>query len=399
MDTMYIKNKKKLCIVTATRAEYGLLKPLIQKLKLTMEFEVSVAVTGMHLSPEFGLTYNEIEQDHIEIDKKIEILLSADTPSAITKSMGMAMIGFADYFADIRFDAVILLGDRYETLAVACAAMNFRIPIVHLYGGETTEGAVDEGIRHAITKLSYLHMTSTESYRRRVIQMGESPERVFCVGAMGVENVLNTKLMSKKQIEHELGMREDTTYALVTFHPVTLENGSSRCQIEELMHALDEFSDWEFVITRANADTDGRVINQLLDIYAENRRNVHIYDSLGMLRYLSAMKYCKMVIGNSSSGLIEAPSFGVPTVNIGDRQKGRLRAESVIDCNPERNSIIDAINKAVADQESGALDGMTNPYGDGMVSEKIIHLLKETLYYLEIDLKKKFYNIGVPQEV
>lgn len=399
MDIMHIKKKKRLCIVTATRAEYGLLKPLIQKLKLTMEFEVSVAVTGMHLSPEFGLTYNEIEQDHIEIDKKIEILLSADTPSAITKSMGMAMIGFADYFADTRFDAVILLGDRYETLAVACAAMNFRIPIVHLYGGETTEGAVDEGIRHAITKLSYLHMTSTESYRRRVIQMGEAPERVFCVGAMGVENALNAKLMSKKQIEYELGIREGATYALVTFHPVTLENGSSRCQIEELTHALDEFSDWEFVITKANADTDGRVINQLLDIYAENRRNVHIYDSLGMLRYLSAMKYCKMVIGNSSSGLIEAPSFGVPTVNIGDRQKGRLRAESVIDCNPERNSIIDAINKAVADQESGALDGMTNPYGDGMVSEKIIHLLKETLYYLEIDLKKKFYNIGVPQEV
>lgn len=386
--------KTKICIVTATRAEYGLLKPLIQKLKQDGEFDVKVAVTGMHLSPEFGLTYREIEQDLIMIDKKIEILLSADTPSAISKSMGMAMIGFAEYFSDAAFDAVILLGDRYETLAVACAAMNAKIPIVHLYGGETTEGAVDEAIRHAITKLSYLHLTSTERYRKRVIQMGEAPERVFSVGALGVENAMNTMLLEKEELSSQLEIELDSPFALVTFHPVTLETKSAETQTQELLLALDAFPEWNFIITKANADGDGRIINQLLEKYAQAHANIKVFDSLGMVRYLSAMKYCEMVIGNSSSGLVEAPSFHIPTVNIGDRQKGRIRAASVIDCTPEKIAIVETMMKAKRPDFHRLLENLENPYGDGVTSEKIINILKVMICQANINLKKEFYNIN-----
>lgn len=386
--------KTKICIVTATRAEYGLLKPLIQKLKQDSEFDVKVAVTGMHLSPEFGLTYREIEQDLIMIDKKIEILLSADTPSAISKSMGMAMIGFAEYFSDAAFDAVILLGDRYETLAVACAAMNAKIPIVHLYGGETTEGAVDEAIRHAITKLSYLHLTSTELYRKRVIQMGEAPERVFSVGALGVENAMNTMLLEKEELSRQLEIELDSPFALVTFHPVTLETKSAETQTQELLLALDAFPDWNFIITKANADGDGRIINQLLEKYAQAHANIKVFDSLGMVRYLSAMKYCEMVIGNSSSGLVEAPSFHIPTVNIGDRQKGRIRAASVMDCTPEKTAIVETMMKAKHPDFQRLLENLENPYGDGVTSEKIIDILKVMICQANINLKKEFYNIN-----
>lgn len=386
-------NIKRLCVVTATRAEYGLLRPIIQKLKLVDEFDIKVIVTGMHLSPEFGLTYKEIEQDKIVIDKKVEILLSADTPAAISKSMGVAMIGFADYFIDTEFDAVILLGDRYEMLAVACVAMNFRIPIIHLYGGETTEGAVDEAIRHAITKLSYLHLTSTEIYRNRVIQMGENPERVFCIGAMGVENVFNAPLWSKQQTENYFNVKNDT-YCLVTFHPVTLEDKSSEYQIKQLLSALDEFTSWKFIITKANADKDGRIINQLLELYAKKHENVYLYDSLGMIRYLSVMKYCRMVIGNSSSGLVEAPSFNIPTINIGDRQKGRIRAQSVIDCVPEKDNIVCAMKKGDDNDFRVELANVKNPYGDGNVSEKVVCILKQQLLFSSINLKKHFYNIS-----
>ena len=282
---------KNIAVLTATRAEYGLLAPIIKKLKLNIDLSVHVLVTGMHLSPEFGLTYKEIEEDGIHIDKKIEMLLSSDTPSAISKSMGLAMIGFADYFADHQIDALLVLGDRYETLAVCCAAMNARIPIFHLYGGEVTFGAVDEAIRHCITKMSYLHFTSTEEYRKRVIQLGEAPERVYNVGAMGVENALNVKLLEKKELENELNFSLDNSYALVTFHPVTLESQSSEQQVAELLDALDNFKDMKFIITKSNADADGRVINELFKKYVEDNDNCILVDSLGTLKYLSAMKY------------------------------------------------------------------------------------------------------------
>lgn len=386
---------KKICVLTATRAEYGLLKPIIKKLKKVPEFDVRVAVTGAHLSPEFGLTYQEIEQDGIKIDEKIEILLSADTPGAISKSMGLAMIGFADYFKRVEPDMLVVLGDRYETLAVCCSAMNQRIPIAHLYGGETTEGAVDECIRHAITKLSYLHFTSTEIYRNRVIQLGEEPSRVFTVGAIGIENIKNEKLLTKNELERELDFKLDKPYGLITFHPVTLESDNAAKQFRGLLDACEKFENMNFIFTKANADEEGRIINNLIDEYVKIHENAAGFDSLGLTRYLSAMKYCNMVIGNSSSGLIEAPSFGVPTVNIGDRQKSRLQSDSVINCPSISKKIVEAITVALTDEYVQKAKKTVNPYGDGYTSDKIIKRIEETLLISKIDLKKKFYDCEV----
>ncbi len=387
--------KKKVSILTATRAEYGLLKPLIQKLNLVKEFDVRVVVTGAHLSPEFGLTYREIEKDGIILDKKIEMLLSSDTPVAISKSMGLAMISFADYFNELKPDLLVLLGDRYETLAVATVAMNQRIPIAHLYGGETTEGAVDESFRHSITKMSYLHFTSTEVYRNRVIQLGEAPERVFCVGALGIENILNEKLMSKSELEESINFKLDKPYAVVSFHPVTLEDNKSQEQVKALLDACESFKDMIFLFTKANADTSGRIINQMIDDFVEKNKNAIAFTSLGMLRYLSALKYCAMVLGNSSSGLIEAPSFGVPTINIGDRQRGRVQADSVINCAPFGESIKEAICLARTEEFRKKANQTVNPYGDGTTSEKIVEVIKEFILNDKIDIKKKFYDCKV----
>lgn len=385
---------KSITVLTATRAEYGLLSPIIHALKACGSFEVRVVVTGAHLSPEFGLTYREIEKEGIEIDRKIEILLSSDTPSAISKSMGMALIGFADYFAERRPDALIVLGDRYETLAVCCAAMNARIPIIHLYGGETTEGAVDEVIRHAITKLSYLHLTSTEEYRKRVIQLGESPDRVFTVGAIGIENAMKKKLLSKRELADSLELALERPYAVITFHPVTLENNSAEQQCRELLKALDMHPEMDYIITKANADADGRIINKMLDDYSLTHDHVSVYESLGAVRYLSAVKYACMAIGNSSSGLLEVPSFKIPTVNIGDRQKGRLKAASVIDCGPKTEEISKSIERAKTIEFREICETVTNPYGDGDTSEKVVNAI-ETMMSSEIDLKKKFYDINI----
>lgn len=385
---------KSITVLTATRAEYGLLSPIIHALKACGSFEVRVVVTGAHLSPEFGLTYREIEKEGIEIDRKIEILLSSDTPSAISKSMGMALIGFADYFAERRPDALVVLGDRYETLAVCCAAMNARVPIIHLYGGETTEGAVDEVIRHAITKLSYLHLTSTEEYRKRVIQLGESPDRVFTVGAIGIENALKKKLLSKQELADSLGLALERPYAVITFHPVTLENNSAKQQCRELLKALDMHPEMDYIITKANADADGRIINKMLDDYSLTHDNVSVYESLGAVRYLSAVKSACMAIGNSSSGLLEVPSFKIPTVNIGDRQKGRLKAASVIDCGPKAEEISRSIERAQTIEFREICETVTNPYGDGNTSKKVVDAIVNMMSS-EIDLKKKFYDINI----
>lgn len=386
--------RKKIAVLTAARAEYGLLKPVLFALRESEKFDVRVVVTGAHLSPEFGLTYTQIESDGLPIDKKVEMLLSADTPSAISKSMGLAMIGFADYFSESRPDALLVLGDRYETLAVCCAAMNARIPILHLYGGETTQGAIDEAIRHAITKMSYLHFTSTQSYRKRVIQMGEAPERVFTVGGLGVENARKTPLLSKAELADSLHFPLDGAYAVVTFHPVTLENDMAKAQFDELLQALDRHSEMQYILTKANADADGRIINQMIDAYAARRPHVYAADALGTRRYLSALKYCSMVIGNSSSGLLEAPSFGIPTVDIGDRQCGRIRAESVIRCAPVCADICRAMESANDPAFRAIAAQVRNPYGDGEASQKILRILEEKLPILTADdLKKKFYDI------
>ena len=315
----------KICIVTATRAEYGLLRPVINGMLKDPDYDVNIVVTGMHLSPEFGLTYREIETDGVPISKKIDILLSADTPAAVSKSMGLALISFGEYFSENNFDMVLLLGDRYETLAVACAAVNARIPIAHMHGGEITEGAVDDAFRHAITKMSYLHFTSTEAYRRRVIQLGEDPERVFAVGSTGVENIENAELFSRDNLSDELDMDLSKDYAVVTFHPVTLENYTAEEQANELLGAIDEFPKMNFIITKANADQNGRIINSLLEGYAVNHSNVKIFDSLGMKRYLSALKYARMVIGNSSSGQYRRQAEGACKGG----QRDRLQASEI----------------------------------------------------------------------
>lgn len=384
---------KKIAVLTATRAEYGLLSPIIKGLQDGDAFDVRVIVTGAHLSPEFGLTFREIEKDKVKIDRKIETLLSGDTPAAISKSMGLAMIGFADYFSENRPDALMVLGDRYETLAVCCAAMNECIPIIHLHGGETTEGAVDEAIRHAITKMSYLHFTSTEEYRRRVIQLGESPDRVFNVGAIGVENALKTRLLGREDLEKSLNFPLDKPYAVVTFHPVTLEQETAGDQYAEVLKAFEAHPELQYIITKANADRDGRVINQMTDEFTAKHKNAVSFDSLGKVRYLSALKYAALVIGNSSSGIIEAPSFNIPTINIGDRQKGRLQAESVLNCVPETAAVSEAIKKAMSKDFHQEGEPVVNPYGDGNTTEKIIDVIKKTFVENRVDLKKTFYDI------
>ena len=311
---------KKVCVITGTRAEYGLLKPLITKINNDSEMKLQLVVTGMHLSPEFGLTYKEIEQDGFEITERNEMLLSSDTPNGITKSIGLGMIGFADIFTRIKPDMVIILGDRYEALAAGTAAMVHRIPIAHIHGGELTEGVMDDSIRHAITKMSMLHFTAAEEYRKRVIQMGEEPDRVFYVGALGIENIKTQKLLSKSELAQSVGFSPDDSYIVVTFHPVTLEINTAGEQFDKLLGALDVYKEYYIIFTMANADTNGRIINQKIEEYvSRNKGRAVAFTSLGMMRYLSALKYCEMVIGNSSSGILEAPSFKIPTVNIGDR--------------------------------------------------------------------------------
>lgn len=379
-------------VLTATRAEYGLLKPIIQALKKEEAFEVKILVTGAHLSVAHGMTYHEIEEDGLVIDKKIDILLAGSNPASISKTMGLAMIGFGEYFEQEKLDYLLVLGDRYETLAVCCAAMNARIPILHLYGGETTEGAIDEAIRHAITKMSYLHFTSTEEYRNRVIQLGEHPDRAFYVGAIGIENALREPKLKKEELAAITGLTLEKPYGVVTFHPVTLENSAME-QCEQLLEAIEKMPDYEFIITGANADSGGNEVNVRLTEFANKHNNVYFTYSLGMKRYLSALKYASFVLGNSSSGLVEVPSFQVPTVNIGDRQKGRLRAESVIDCKPLSDEIVNAVEKSMSPEFRKKLPYVENPYGDGDTSSKIVSIIKDKLLQGSVDLKKIFYDL------
>ncbi len=386
---------KKICVVTGTRAEYGLLKPLIKRIQEDIELELQIIATGMHLSPEFGLTYKEIEEDGFIIDEKIEMLLSSDTAVGISKSMGLAMIGFADAFRRLKPDMVVLLGDRYEIFAAATSAMVSRIPIAHIHGGETTEGAFDEAFRHSITKMSYLHFTSTEEYRRRVIQLGESPDRVFNVGAIGIESIKELKLLDKQELEDSINFRFDKKTALVTFHPVTLENSTSKNQFQELLNALDKFSNLKLIFTKANSDTDGRIINSMIDEYVKsNEYKATAFTSMGQLRYLSAMKYADLVIGNSSSGIVEAPSFKVVTINIGDRQKGRIQSDTIINCQPKENEIYKAIELGISTNFKEKVKDVKNSYGEGNVSEEIINTIKENLN-ANIELKKLFYDLFV----
>ena len=382
----------KIVILTTTRADYGLLKPLILKLKQSTILETYVVATGTHLSADFGMTIREIESDGIRVDKKIDILMESDSSVAQSKTMGIAMISFADYFEELSPDALVVLGDRYETLAVCCAAMNARIPIFHIHGGETTEGAIDEMIRHSITKMSYLHFTSTDVYRRRVIQLGEQPDRVFNVGALGVENAIRVNTISRKALEESIGVSLGENYAVGTYHPVSLESHSFEEQLNELFAVVKKKSDITFLFTKANADVDGKKINSYLECCSEEMRNVVLVDSLGTKRYFSAMKHALFVIGNSSSGIIEAPYFGVPTINIGDRQKGRVMGKTIISCGPNRDEIENAINTAINRRRLNNNHG-GQEYGDGNTSEKITMIISDHIKNGRINLKKKFYDL------
>ena len=388
--------KKQIGVLTATRAEFGLLKPLINCLMKEDFCDVKVLVTGAHLSPDFGNTIKEIEEASIPIATKIQCITGGDSPVDISRNMAVAMTGFGEYFSSNKLDLLIVLGDRYEVMAVCIAAMNAEIPIAHIHGGETTEGAIDEAVRHSITKMSQLHFTSTEVYKKRVIQMGEQPDRVYNVGALAVENTRKTDFISKEDLGETLGIDLSGDYGVVTFHPVTLEKNSGVEQFEQLLEALDEFPDMSFIITKANADAGGRYINKRIDEYAEKRSNVVAVTSLGARRYLSAVKECRVVIGNSSSGIIEAPCFFVPTVNIGDRQRGRLMPESVLCCETDRSAIVDTIKIAVSDEFRDKIRTMKNPFGDGHTSEKITEIIRSIFENSnEICIKKNFYDIEV----
>lgn len=381
---------KKITIVTATRAEYGILHPLIMRLLACDQWETQVVVTGTHLEEEFGYTCREIEQDGVPVYRKIPITEKGDDAYAVSRTMANALCGFGAYFKEEKPDLLILLGDRTEMLAIASAAMNERIPIAHLHGGELTQGAVDECVRHALTKMSYLHFASTEAYRNRIIQMGEEPSRVYNVGALGVENILREQLLSPQELKESVDFPADRPYAVVTFHPVTLEKATAEQQVRELLAAMRQREDLFFLITKANSDAGGRRINELLETETKKCSNMKLVASLGMKRYLSAVKYAKFVLGNSSSGIIEAPAMQTPTVNIGDRQQGRIMAKSIINCAPERSSILAAIDRAM-DMQGLVFE---NPYGDGHTSEKIVEILKEYMSPDHIDLKKKFYDQG-----
>ncbi|PRM99447.1 UDP-N-acetylglucosamine 2-epimerase [Aliarcobacter cryaerophilus] len=382
---------KKICVVTGTRAEYGLLYWLLKEIEADKELQLQVIVTGMHLSPEFGLTYKEIEKE-FKINKKIEMLLSSDTSVGISKSMGLAQISFAESYDELKPDIVIVLGDRYEMFSATSAAMIARIPIAHIHGGEKTEGAFDESMRHSITKMSHLHFTATDEYKNRVIQLGEDPSRVFNIGGMGIENIKRLKLLSKDEFEKSIEFKLNIKNILVTFHPVTLENSTAKEQFQQLLDAIDELEDTNIIFTKANSDTDGRVINQMIDEYVtKNSHKSIVFTSLGQLRYLSALQYVDAVVGNSSSGLAEAPSFRIGTINIGDRQKGRIKASSMIDCEANKNSIVKAFAKLYSKEFQESLKTTINPYGDGCASKKIVEILKSV--DLENILKKSFYDL------
>lgn len=386
---------KKVCILTATRAEYGLLRNVMYKFLEDKRIILKIIVTGMHLCREFGETYREIEKDGFTIDERIPILLNSEGAESISSSMGIATMEFGHYFAKENPDLLIVLGDRYETLAVSTAAMIHRIPIAHIHGGEISEGALDDVIRHSITKMSYLHFTSTERYRQRVIQLGESPERVYYVGALGVENVLHLNLLSKNTLEKELGLLLDSPYFVATYHPETLDGVEAvEEQIGQLLCVAEHHPEYQWIFTKANADEGGKIINACLENSQKNHSHIHVYASLGLVRYLSALKYSDAVVGNSSSGILEAPSFNIPTINIGNRQRGRIQSRSVINCESDRKQIENAIIKIYEPEFREQIKNSKNPYEKENTSESIYKIIKGYLENEAVCLAKTFYDLN-----
>lgn len=383
---------KKFCIITGSRAEWGLLSPLASAIQKDSSLELQIIATNMHLSPEFGLTWKEIEEDGFHISRRIPMLLSGDTACETVKSCGVAMLGFADAFQELQPDAVILLGDRYEMLAAAYSALLFKIPIVHIHGGEITEGAYDNAIRHAITKMSSLHFTSTEEYRRNIIQMGEDPSTVFWVGAPGCQNIRNTAGCSREELEEFLGFSLDGKSLLVTYHPVTLQAGNEEERIENLLAVLAEYPDYNVIFTQSNSDTGGRIITQKIrDYISKHPGKACLFSSLGKKRYFTALRHVTAVVGNSSSGLIEAPSFGIPTLDIGIRQRGRCAADSVVHCDATLNGIREGMKKILDEGFIAYCRNVRNPYEKPDTVEMIKKIISE--FPLKQSLQKHFYRI------
>lgn len=382
---------KKIAVITATRAEYGLLSPVIKYLRSleSESFNVDLIVTGTHLSQQYGMTISEIDE---RIDHKILISLKSACGADISANQAEALVKFTDLFLMEKYDGIVVLGDRYEMLAVAIAAGNTHTPIFHLCGGDTTEGALDEWIRHSITKMSYLHFVTNEESRKRVIQLGEDPNRVFNYGSTSIDNVLHVADMTKVEALQSIGL-EDCRYALCTYHPVTMDNGSVDKQIESFLTAIKAFPSLQFIVTKSNADQGGARINELLDEAEKEIDNLHVYTSLGVRRYLSLMKYAEFVLGNSSSGIIETPAFHVPTVNVGDRQRGRLQSESIINCGEATDNIVAAINHVMTTEFKDVCNKVISPYGDGHAAERIAKKIYEVVDSDKMDLKKKFFDI------
>lgn len=381
---------RKICVITGTRAEYGLLRWVMQGIKDDPELKLQIIATGMHLSPEFGLTYQAIEQDGFRIDSKVEMLTSSDTAVGIAKSMGLGLIGFADALYELQPDLIVVLGDRFEIFAAVSAALVARIPVAHLHGGETTEGAFDEALRHSITKMSHLHFVAAEAYRQRVIQLGEQPDRVFLVGGLGIDNIKRLPLLDRAALEASLDFKLGPKNLLITFHPVTLETATAASQMEALLAALADLQDTQLIFTLPNADTDGRVMIKMVEQFVVQHSNARAYTSLGQLRYLSCIAQVDGVVGNSSSGLAEVPSFKKGTINIGDRQRGRLQVASIINCEPNRESIAAALEQLYSTGFQAKLSQVSNPYGEGGASTAIISAIK--IASLEGLLKKHFYD-------
>ena len=384
--------KMKICIITGTRADYGLLRWLMKSVREDSKFELQIIATGMHLSSEFGLTYQEIEKDGLRINYKIEMLLSSDTPSAISKSTGLGLIGFGDAYNKLQPDIIFVLGDRFEILAASIAALFAKIPIAHIHGGETTIGAFDEAIRHSITKISWWHFVAAEEYLQRVIQLGEDPKRVFNVGGLGIDAIKKTKLLSKNELINKLGIKFSSKNMLITYHPVTLEKQTSKKHFQSLLNVLGNLEDCFLIFTMPNSDPDSQVIKLMIKNFISSNKDRSIsFTSMGHLNYLSTMQFVDCVVGNSSSGLIEAPAFNIGTINIGDRQKGRLKAKSVIDCKPTKTSIKDAISTLYSEEFQNNLSTVVNPYGEGDAIEKIMEILKNIT--IPDEPKKEFYDL------
>lgn len=383
---------QKIAVITGTRAEFGILSPLLRKIRDDKSLELQIIACAMHLSPEFGYTLDEIEKTGFKVTKKVECLLSSDTAVGVSKSVGLAMISMAEAFEELKPDLVLILGDRSEMLAAASAATLANIPIAHIHGGETTEGAYDESIRHAITKMSFLHFASTEIYRKRIIQLGESPQRVFNVGAMGLDSIRELELLTKKEFEKSIDFSLGEKNILITYHPVTLENKTAQAQFQDILTVLDELEEVNLIFTHANSDKEGRLINRMIEEYVQQHKSKAVsFKSLGQLRYLSALKYVDLVLGNSSSGVIEVPFFDTPTINIGDRQKGRVSSNSVIDVSPNKKHLRKALEKALGQEFKNSIEGQAQLYGDGHSADKIMKKLKNQP---AIDLKKRFFDLN-----